>query len=122
MGSILDTVVLDKENFEGAIAVGIDKPSLLVMFNVTSREMDYWCMENYRGLNFATVFEMVKQCAYKQFLQTVKDLGYRGNPSALNIINQAINEHASNSVVKIVFENNLELESEEDKNDEEHAG
>ena len=62
---------------------------------------------------------MVKQCAYKEFLSTVKVLGYRGNPSALNIINQAINENAASNVVKIVFENNVGIESEEDKNDEE---
>lgn len=114
--SILDEVVLDKFNFEGAIAVGMTKAQILTMFHVNSGDMDRWCMENYKGLNFSTVFEIVKQCCYKEFLNTVKELGYRGNPSALNIINNAINEQAANNVVKIVFDNNgLGLESEKDK-------
>ena len=114
--SILDEVVLDKFNFEGAIAVGMTKAQILTMFHVNSGDMDRWCMENYKGLNFSTVFEIVKQCCYKEFLNTVKELGYRGNPSALNIINNAINEQAANNVVKIVFDNNgLGLENEKDK-------
>lgn len=119
MASILDEVVLNIENFEGAIAVGMSKAAIQTMFHKTSREMDEWCVANYHGLNFSTVWEMVKQCAYKEFLDTVKGLGYRGNPSALNIINNAINEQAGNNVVKIVFDNNKILpESEEDKDNE----
>ena len=114
--SILDEIQLDKYNFEGAIAVGMTKSQIMTMFHTNSRDMDHWCMENYRGLNFDTVFEMVKQCCYKEFLDTVKSLGYRGNPSALNIINNAINEQAANNVVKIVFDNKgIEVETEDDK-------
>lgn len=116
--SILNETQLDIDNFEGAIAVGIKPAALLVMFNATGKEMDEWCVENY-GRNFATTFEMVKQCAYKEFLTTVKTLGYRGNPSALNIINQAINDNAASNVVKIVFDNNVSIEGEDDKEDKE---
>ena len=114
--SILDEIILDKYHFEGAIAVGMTKAQILTMFHVDSSTMDHWCMDNYKGLNFSTVFEMVKQCCYQEFLNTVKELGYRGNPSALNIINNAINEQAANNVVKIVFDNKgIEVESEDDK-------
>ena len=115
MSSILDEITLDKENFEGAIAVGMTKAAICTMFGKTSGEMDHWCMDNYRGLNFSTVFEMVKQCAYKEFLGVVKELGYRGNPSALNIINAAINENAANNVTKIVFASDLKTGGDEDK-------
>lgn len=114
MSSILDDTVLDKENFEGAIAVGMSKAAICTMFGKTGAEMDHWCMENYRGLNFSTVWEMVKQCAYKEFLGVVKELGYRGNPSALNIINAAINENAASNVTKIVFASDLKTSDDKE--------
>lgn len=116
MSSILDRKQLDIDNFEGAIAVGTRPQQLLNMFQKTGKEMDEWCGENYGIPNFHTVYDMVRQACYVDFMQCVKDLGVAGNPSALKIISDAINEHnEADSIVKIVFENNMKLEGEEDK-------
>lgn len=119
MASILDTTQLSKETFEGAIAVGMTTAQILTMFGKTGAEMCKWCGENYGIPQFSVVYDMVKQACYLEFLTTVKALGYRGNPSALNIINNAINSAAADSTVKIVFENKVALEQEEDKKDDE---
>ena len=114
MPSILDEVKLDVENFEGAIAIGMKRAEILTMFDVNESEMDEWCLKQY-GKKFDVVYAIIKQCTYKEFLDTVRTLGFRGNPSALNIINQAINDKSQNSVVKIVFDNNVPTEEEEEK-------
>lgn len=118
MSSILDEVKLDVENFEGAIAIGMKRAEILTMFDVNESEMDKWCLEQY-GKKFDIVYAIIKQCTYKEFLDTVRNLGFRGNPSALNIINQAINDKSQNSVVKIVFDNNVPTEEEEEKENDE---
>lgn len=120
MASILDEYTLDIENFEGAIAVGMSPSQLLTMFQKTSREMDEWCVSNY-GKDFKYVYEVVRQLTLNAYFNTVRDLGFRGNPSALAIINNAIQRLDSGSTIKIVFDNKaVGLENEEDKlNDEE---
>ena len=118
MPSILAEVKLDVENFEGAIAIGMKSAEILTMFDVSKAEMDKWCLEQY-GKKFDVVYAIIKQCTYKEFLDTVRTLGFRGNPSALNIINQAINDKSQNSVVKIVFDNNVPTEEEEEKENDE---
>lgn len=116
MNSILDKYILNKDNFEGAIAVGAKPQEILTMFQKTGTEMDVWCGENYGIASFHTVWECVRQAAYVEFMQCVKALGERGNPSALGIISKAINEHNdADKVVQIVFKNNLKEETEEDK-------
>ena len=49
----------------------------------------------------------------------MRELGYRGNPSALNIINNAIQELDGSNTFKIVFENSgVVNEENEDKIDD----
>ncbi|MCR4661734.1 MAG: hypothetical protein K5765_07045 [Clostridia bacterium] len=78
--------------------------------------MDLWCMENYKGCNFRYVYELVRQLTLKEYFEAMKELGFRGNPSALAIINNAIQRLDGGSTIKIVFDNNgVDTESEEDK-------
>lgn len=120
MASILDEYELTVEKFEGAIAVGRMPSQILLMFNKTSREMDAWCAENYQGHNFKTVYEWVRQCTVETYLHCVHSLGMRGNPSALGIIDRAIQKDESMNTVKIVFNaNGMSMETEEDKLDDE---
>ena len=115
MASILDEYKLTIERFEGAIAVGRMPGQILTMFNKTSRDMDEWCAKNYQGHNFKTVYEWVRQCTVETYLHCVHDLGIRGNPSALGIIDRAIQKDESMNTVKIVFNAGLPSENEEDK-------
>lgn len=115
-GSILDLHTLNIENFEGAIAVGLKPNEIRSMFQKTGKELDEWCGDNYGLASFNTVYDMVRQASYVEFMATVKELGCQGNPSALKIISDAINAHdEANGVVKIVFENTMKPETEEDK-------
>ena len=116
MASILDEYQLTVEKFEGAIAVGMNMQQILTMFEKTGKEMDEWCAENYHGKNFMYVYELVRQLTLKEYFDVMRTLGYRGNPSALAIINNAIQRLDSGNTIKIVFENGgVEPESEEDK-------
>lgn len=120
MSSILDEYQLTVEKFEGAIAVGRNKLQILTMFQKTAREMDEWCKENYNGANFEYVYEVVKQVTLNEYFDCMKELGFRGNPSAMAIINAAIQNLEAGNVMKIVFANDgVQEETEEDKlNDE----
>lgn len=117
MSSILERHKLTIENFEDAIAVGMSAQQVRTMFNVTNGELDAWCMENYKH-NFSTTWEIIRQATYQEFLGIVRELGYRGNPSALNILNSNISSHAADNIVKIVFDNNMKKEDEKDKEDD----
>ena len=121
MASILDKYRLEdadgQEKFEGCIAVGITMPQLLIAFRKTEKEMDEWCLKTYH-MNFKTTFEAVKMGAVSEYLDCVHALGIRGNPSALNIINEALRGAQSTGTVKIVFEQNMPNENEKDKEDE----
>lgn len=123
MSSILDEFTLCKENVEDMISVGMTQKQIQLAFNLTERELNEWTKQEYGFDRFQIVYDMVRQRAYSQFLQTVAKLGDRGNPSALSIINNALLQmNQENKVVKIVVENNVQLETEEDKNDEQDAG
>ena len=116
MASILDSYKLTIERFEGAIAVGRTSAQILTMFNMTAKEMDNWCAKNYEGHNFKMVYEWVRQCTVETYLHCVHDLGMRGNPSALGIIDRAIQKDESMNTVKIVFNaNGMCAETDEDK-------
>lgn len=120
IGSILDDYrELTVAMFEKLACLGSSKTEIMTIFRKTGTEMDRWCRENYDGLPFNTVYEMVRQAGYRQFLDIVEELGYRGNPTALGIINQALDAHAKESVTKIVFGGSVEKETEEDAMDEE---
>ena len=118
MSSILEEYELTVERFEGAIAVGRLPNQVLRMFNKSSREMDEWCAEHYNGHNFQFAYEWVRQCTVERYLQCVHDLGMRGNPSALAIIDKAIQRDESMSTVKIEFVTKLPEEGQEDKEDD----
>lgn len=119
MASILERYELTVEKFEGAISVGRLPNQILTMFNKTNKEMDDWCKENYNGHDFKLVYEWIRQCTVETYLQAVHELGMHGNPSALGIIDKAIQKDDSMSTVKIEFVTNVPVENEEDKlNDE----
>lgn len=111
---------LTVERFEGAIAVGRTTSQVLAMFNISNRDMDKWCLENY-GYNFLLIYEWIRQCTIDEYLHCVHDLGMRGNPSALGIIDKAIQKDEASQTVKIEFVTNLPEENEEDKIDEEDS-
>lgn len=118
MASILDEYKLTVEKFEGAIAVGRTPSQILAMFNKSSKEMDQWCQETYKH-DFKLIYEWVRQCTVESYLHCVHELGMRGNPSALGIIDKAIQKDESMNTVKIEFITALPLENEEDKIDDE---
>lgn len=115
MASILNEYELTVERFEGAIAVGRLPNQILTMFNKTAKEMDEWCKENYNGHDFKLIYEWVRQCTVEHYLQCVHEMGMRGNPSALGIIDKAIQKDESMSTVKIEFITTLPNENEKDK-------
>lgn len=119
MASILDKYTLNQETFEGAIAVGRTPSQMLAMFNVTSREMDEFCEKTYgKGRNFKLIYEWVRQGTVYEYLQCVKELGLRGNPSALGIIDRAIQKDEAQSTVKIEFVADMPEAGDDDKEDD----
>ena len=115
MPSILDKYKLNQETFEGAVAVGRTPSQILAMFNVTSREMDDFCKKTYGRGDFKLIYEWVRQCTVDEYLHCVRELGLMGIPSALGIIDKAIQKDEAQSTVKIVFEAGLPLEGDDDK-------
>ena len=115
MASILDEYKLTVEKFEACIGHGMTQQQILTIFRVSAKEMDDWCKANYNGCNFAYVFEVVRQMTLNEFFDAMQELGYKGNPSALAIINNAIQRLDSGSTIKIVFSNAIEEEKEKDK-------
>ena len=115
--SLFDKYKLVKDKFELVVGVGMSKARVLIIFHKTEKEMDDWCKEEY-GFNFSTTWDMLRNMAYSEFLDTVHILGARGNPSALNILNGALNSLASTQTVKIVFGNDVPEETEEDSENE----
>lgn len=116
MASIIDENKLSVEKFEGAIGVGMNMQQLLTMFQMDSKSMDEWCKQNYNGCDFKYVYELVRQLTLKDYFEACRELGFRGNPSALAIINNAIQRLDSGNTIKIVFANDgVKTENEEDK-------
>ena len=120
MASILDEYKLTVDKFEAVISHGMNMQQVLTIFRMSDREMNEWCMQNYNGHDFKYVYEFVRQMALDAFFETCQELGYRGNPSALAIINNAIQRLDSGNTIKIQFVNSgVSQENEEDKlNDE----
>lgn len=112
--SVIDEYELNKDNFEKCIAHCLKMPQLLIIFRKDSREMDEWCKKEY-GTNFLTTYEILRQIAIEKFTETLSYLSMRGNNTALNIIDRFLNEAQQDKVVKVVFDNNLKTETEEDK-------
>ena len=112
--SILDGIKLNKTRVEGYIACGMKSSEILTIFNVDSVAMDKWCTEEY-GMPWKTVFELIRQATRGEYLDTVKDLGLRGNPTALSIIDRVINNDNADEVSGMVFNVNEKVESDNDK-------
>lgn len=117
MSIFSDSFTLDKDKFEELVSVGMSKQQILLIFQVTSLEMDKWCGENYGIPKFQTVYEIVKSMAVSQYLGVVQGLMARGNSTALGIVNEVLRGATNQGVVKIVFGNDLPEEDEEDKKD-----
>lgn len=127
-GSLLDEFALTKEKFETVVGLGSPKAEVLKIFSIalspetygegaTMAMLDKWCLENY-NLPFGTVYDLLQSVTVKKFEDCMLELGLRGNPSAIGIMNEVIRKKESNGVVQVNFVNSLPLESEEDKEDE----
>lgn len=117
--SVLDEYKVDKDHFEAAIAVGRSIYEIQILFGMDRKQLEDWVKENYNGMPLQTVYDRIKLIAVEEFYNVMRDLGYRGNPSAMHIINEALNGYAEEQkTVKIVFENNVPVEDEKDKEDD----
>lgn len=113
--SILDSrIQLNKTRLEGYISVGMKKSEILTAFNVTTEEMEEWCLVNY-NMNYNTVFEVVRQIARGEYLDCLKDLGVKGNPTALSIVDRFVNSDDNGGNTGMVFNVNVRTESSDDK-------
>lgn len=129
-GSLLDECILNKPNFEGFVGLGHSKKEILEVFALSLSPADYgksatyamldkWCKENYNGIGFDQVFELIQSATLKKFEDCMVELGVRGNPSAIAIMNEVIRKKENSSIVTINYVNQLPLEDEESKADDE---
>lgn len=112
--SIVQEVRLNRGRFESYISVGLKKQEILTAFNVESEEMNNWCSENY-GMNFDAAYEMIRQIIRGEYLDAMKDLGFKGNPTAISIIDRFINVEDTGANNKMVFNVNVNVEKDDDK-------
>lgn len=113
--SLLDEYQLNEQNFERCIINGLSMAQLLIIFQLDNVKMDEWCQENY-GKNFQTTYEILRQIACEKFSNTINGLSMRGNNTALNIMDRFLNNIQEDKVVKVVFDNKLQPETEENSN------
>lgn len=118
MSLLSEEFELNKEKFEELVGVGMTKQQMLLVFGVTSLEMDEWCRENYGIPKFQTVYEIIKSMAVSKYLGVVQALMARGNSSALGIVDEVLRGVTNQNVVKIVFGNDIPTEGEDDREDE----
>lgn len=129
-GSLLNEIALTKSNFEGYVGLGRSKKEVLEVFSLAlSPEdlgasadyalLDKWCKENYNGLGFDHVYALIQAATLKRFEEAMTELGVRGNPSAIAIMNEVIRKKENSGIVQVNFVNTLPLETEEDKEDDE---
>ena len=85
---------------------------------VAMKDLDEWVRDNYNGMPFDTAYELIQTMTCKKFEEAMLEIGLRGNSSAISIMNEVIRKKEDSGIVKVVFENNLPLESEEDKEDD----
>lgn len=113
--SMLNNISINKGRLEAYIGCGMKKAEIISAFNTTSEEMEKWCQENYNGMNFNTVFEVVRQMSRGIYLDMMKDLGFKGNPTAISIIDKVVNSDDDNANTGMVFNVNVKVESNDDK-------
>ena len=112
--SILDEIELSKARLEGYIACGMKSSEILTIFRMSSEKMDEWCKQEY-GMDWKTTFELVRQATRGIYLDAVMDLGVKGNPTALSIIDKVVNNDSADEVGGMVFNVNVRVETDNDK-------
>lgn len=114
--SVLDSVSLNKGRFEAYIACGLRKNEILTAFsNITAADMDTWCQKNYNGLDFNTCYEIIRQNTRAEYYDALKDLGLKGNPTAMAIVERFVGREEDDSSSGMVFNVNVKVESNNDK-------
>lgn len=144
--SILDGYVLTKQKFETVIGLGGTLAEIRRIFCIPALKwngeeelaknldvidycageggkhieyiLDKWCLENYQ-MPFQTVYELTQTVTVKEFEDSMLELGIRGNPSAIAIMNEVIRKKENSGIVQVNFVNTLPPESESDKEDDE---
>lgn len=128
-GSLLDECALNKSNFEGFIGLGRSKKEILEVFAIALSPddlgasasysmLDKWSKENYNGLGFDQVYALIQAATLKKFEDCMVELGIRGNPSAIAIMNEVIRKKENSGIVQVNFVNSMPLETEADKEDD----
>lgn len=112
--SILDKISLNKTRVEGYIACGLKSSEILTIYNISAIDMDKWCMKEY-GMPWKTMFELVRQATRGEYLDAIKELGIKGNPTALSIVDRVINGDNAEETNGMVFNVNVKVESSDDK-------
>lgn len=129
-GSLLDEFALTPEKFEMVVGLGTPKAEVLKMFSIslspedlgegaTFEKLDKWVREHYNNVPFNVVYDLLQSMTVKKFEDCMLELGVRGNPSAIAIMNEVIRKKENASVSQVVFVNKMPLETEADKEDDE---
>jgi len=141
-GSLLDGYTLNKSKFEGVIGLGATQAEVRRMFCVpalryagkdpngidiidycatNAKEVDgilnKWCLENYQ-MPYNSVYTLLQEMTVKEFENAMMELGVRGNPSAIAIMNEVIRKKENSGIVQVNFVNSVPLETEADKEDD----
>lgn len=112
--SILDNIKLNKTRLEGYVACGMKSSEILTIFRVSNEEMNTWCEKEY-GMDWKTAFELIRQATRGIYLDAVMDLGVKGNPTALSIIDKVVNNDNADETSGVVFNVNVKVETDNDK-------
>ena len=112
--SVLDNISLNKGRVEGYIACGLKSSEITTAFHVSNVEMDEWCMKEY-GMPWKDVFELLRQVFRGEYLDMVYELGIKGNPTALSIVDRVINNENADENTGMIFNVNVKVESNDDK-------
>lgn len=142
-GSLLDEYTLTKEKFETVVGLGSSHQQVKLIFCLglltwagedtygidvdeylsgekmkhLDKILDRWCLETYR-IPYNSVYHLIQEHAIKHFEDLMVELGVRGNPSAIAIANEVIRKKENSSIVTINYVNQLPLEGEESKEDD----
>lgn len=141
-GSLLDGYTLTKSKFEGVIGLGATQAEVRRMFCIPALRyagkdttgldvIDYcaangkevdgiinkWCLDNY-GLPYTSMYCLIQEMTVKEFENAMMELGVRGNPSAIAIMNEVVRKKENSGIVQVNFVNSMPLETEDDKADD----
>lgn len=114
--SILDGLTINKGRFEAYIACGLRKSEILTAFSATNAgDLDAWCKQNYNGLDFSTCYEIIRQNTRAEYYDALKELGLKGNPTAMAIVERFADREGDNGGSGMVFNVNVKVETNDDK-------